>query len=65
LGKKDPKTISLGVYTNNYLIFNEKCYVHNTFTQIINDRLLLTVMNRQKSDLSDGFELKLITIYHL
>ena len=52
-------------HTNNYQIFNEKCYAYNTFTQIINDRLLLVVMDGQKNDLSDKFKLKLITTYYL
>ena len=52
-------------HTNNYQIFNKKCYAYNIFTQIINDRLLLVVMDGQKSDLSDEFKLKLITTYYL
>ena len=52
-------------HTNNYQIFNEKCYTYNIFTQIINNRLLLVVMDGQKSDLSDEFKLKLITTYYL
>ena len=52
-------------HTNNYQIFNEKCYTYNIFTQIINNRLLLVVMDGQKSGLSDEFKLKLITTYYL
>ena len=33
--------------------------------QILSDRLLLVIMDEQKSDLSCGFKLKLITTYHL
>ena len=47
----------------------EKCCVHNIFTtlsqQIINDRLLLVVMDEQKSNLSCKFKLEPITINHL
>ena len=47
----------------------EKYCVHNIFTtlsqQIINDRLLLVVMDEQKSNLSCRFKLEPITINHL
>ena len=49
--------------------YKEKCYIHNIFTtlsqQIINDRLLLVVMDEQKSNLSCRFKLEPITINHL
>ena len=50
----------LGVY---------KCYVHYIFStlskQIINDRLLVVVINRQKSNFSGEFKLEPITTYPL
>ena len=51
------------------LLLKDKCYVHNIFIilsqQILSGRLLLVVMNGQKSNLSYGFKLELIKTYHL
>ena len=47
----------------------KKCYVHNIFTillqKILSGKLLLIVISGQKSNLSNGFKLKLIVYYHL
>ena len=54
-------------YNEIYLI--NKCYVHNIFMiflqKILSDKLLLVVISGQKSNLSNGFKLKLIIYYHL
>ena len=59
-GESNRHFFFLGVY---------KCYVHYIFSthskQIINDRLLVVVINRQKSNFSGEFKLEPITTYPL
>ena len=61
--KKKILKLQVGIY------LEEKCYVYNIFTtfsqQIVSDRLLLVVINEQKSNLSCGFKLKPITTYRM
>ena len=49
-----------------YLLYYLRNAMFTTFSQqILSSRLLLTVIGEQKSNLSDGFKLKSITIYYL